>query len=71
MGKITATHATPIVNTCRPHASTRILEPPRIVCGCRQREKVSELLATAKLRKPRLIGSGNISDVEFYGKILH
>lgn len=71
MGQITESAAALIVNTYRPHASTRILELFGKRFDYRHRDNLSELLATAKFRNPRLIGSGNIYDVEVYEKTPH
>jgi len=71
LGQITAAEAALIVNTYRPHPSTRILELFGKMFDYRHRENLSELLAAAKFRNPRLIGSGNIYDVEIYEKGPH
>ena len=71
LGQITAAQAALIVNTYRPHPSTRILELFGKMFDYRHRENLSELLAAAKFRNPRLIGSGNIYDVEIYEKSPH
>ena len=66
--EITAGSASLIVNTYRPHASTRILEVFGKKFDYRHREDLASLLATAGLRGVRLMGSGNIYDVEIYEK---
>jgi hypothetical protein len=58
-----------IVNSSRPHPSTRILEVFGKRFDYRTRENLSALLATAKFRNPRLVGSGNIYDIEVYEKV--
>lgn len=68
LGQITADGGALIVNTYRPHASIRILELFGKRFDFRHRENLSELLATANFRSPRLIGSGNIYDIEVYEK---
>ena len=65
---MTADTAALIVNTYRPHASTRILELFGRRFDYRHRENLSELLATVNFRNPRLVGSGNIYDVKVYEK---
>ena len=57
-----------VVNTYRPHASIRIMELFGRRFDYRHIEDLSELLATANFRNPRLIGSGNIYDLKVYGK---
>jgi hypothetical protein len=59
-----------IVNTYRPHASTRILELFGRRFDYRHGENLSELLATAGFctRTPRVIGSGHVYDVVVYQK---
>jgi len=68
LGKITTDAAALIVNTYRPHASSRILELLGKRFDYRNRENLSALLAAADFRAPRLIGSGNIYDIEVYEK---
>jgi hypothetical protein len=68
LDKITKESGSLIVNTYRPHASTRILEVFGKKFDYRHRENLASLLATAGLRSARLIGSGNIYDVEIYEK---
>ena len=65
---MTTDSAALIVNTFRPHASTRILELFGRRFDYRNRENLSALLAPANFRTPRLVGSGNIYDVEVYEK---
>jgi len=57
-----------IVNTYRPHSSTRILELFGRKFDYRNRENMTALLATADFGTPRLVGSGNIYDVLVYEK---
>jgi hypothetical protein len=57
-----------IVNTYRPHASTRILELFGRRFDYRHRENLSALLATAGFDVPRLVGSGHVYDVVVYMK---
>lgn len=64
LGKMTTDAGALIVNTFRPHASTRILELFGKRFDYRTVENLSALLATAKFRNPRLVGSGNIYDIE-------
>lgn len=68
LDKMTADNAVLIVNTYRPHASIRILELFGRRFDYRHRENLSELLATANFRNPRLVGSGNIYDLKVYQK---
>jgi hypothetical protein len=68
LDEITKESGSLIVNTYRPHASTRILEVFGKKFDYRHREDLASLLATAGLRSARLIGSGNIYDVEIYEK---
>ena len=65
---MTTDSAALIVNTFRPHSSTRILELFGRRFDYRNRENLSALLAPAHFRTPRLVGSGNIYDVEVYEK---
>jgi hypothetical protein len=71
LGQVAAAEADLVVNTYRPHASVRILELFGKKFDYRHREHLSELLAAANFRNPRLIGSGNIYDVEVYEKSPH
>jgi hypothetical protein len=71
ISQVTAADAALVVNTYRPHSSTRILELFGKKFDYRHRENLSELLANGKFRNPRLIGSGNIYDVEVYEKSPH
>jgi hypothetical protein len=57
-----------IVNTYRTHASTRILELFGRRFDYRNRENLRSLLSSVKFRPARLMGSGNIYDVEIYEK---
>jgi len=57
-----------IVNTCRDDASTRILELFGRKFDYRNREGLRSLLTSADFRRVRLVGSGNIYDVEIYEK---
>lgn len=66
--EITTGSASLIVNTYRPHASTRILEVFGKKFDYRHRKDLASLLATAGMRGVRLMGSGNIYDVEIYEK---
>jgi hypothetical protein len=68
LGSMTTDSAALIVNTFRSHASTRILELFGRRFDYRNRENLSALLAPAHFRTPRLVGSGNIYDVEVYEK---
>lgn len=70
LDKMTADTATLVVNTYRPHASTRILELFGRRFDYRHRENLSELLAIVNFRNPRLVGSGNVYDVKVYEKHL-
>jgi len=65
---MTTDSAALIVNTFRPHSSTRILELFGRRFDYRHRENLSALLASANFGTPRLVGSGNIYDVEVYEK---
>ncbi len=68
LGHMTAGAGDLIVNTYRPHASTRILELFGRRFDYRHKENLTELLATAVFRTPRLVGSGNMYDVVVYEK---
>ena len=68
LDQMTADNAALIVNTYRPHASIRILELFGRRFDYRQIANLSELLAIAHFRNPRLIGSGNIYDLKVYEK---
>lgn len=68
LGQMIAADGVLIVNTYRPHASTRILELFGRRFDYRHRENLSALLATAGFGVPRLVGSGHIYDVEVYVK---
>jgi hypothetical protein len=57
-----------IVNTCRDDASTRILELFGRKFDYRNREGLRSLLTSVNFRPLRLVGSGNIYDVEIYQK---
>lgn len=57
-----------IVNTMRNDASTRILELFGRRFNYRSRENLRSLLASVNFRPARLVGSGNIYDVEAYEK---
>ncbi|HJT81140.1 MAG TPA: hypothetical protein VJ719_08080 [Chthoniobacterales bacterium] len=57
-----------IVNTMRNHPSTRILELFGRRFVYRAREDLQALLASVNFRPERLVGSGNIYDVEVYRK---
>ena len=65
---MTTNDATLIINTYRPHSSTRILELFGKKFDYRHREDLAALLATANFRAARLIGSGHIYDVKVYEK---
>ena len=69
LGHMTAPAGDLIVNTYRPHASTRILELFGRRFDYRHKEDLTELLATAVFRAPRLVGAGNMYDVLVYEKI--
>ena len=58
-----------IINTYRPDASTRILELFGKRFDYRDRAKLRELMAMKNFGNARLIGSGNIYDLEVYEKI--
>ena len=68
LGQMTAADGVLIVNTYRPHASTRILELFGRRFDYRQRDNLSALLATAGFEVLRLVGSGHIYDVVVYVK---
>jgi len=68
LGHMTAADGVLVVNTYRPHASTRILELFGRRFDYRHRENLSALLATADFGGPRLVGSGHIYDVVVYVK---
>ncbi len=68
LGHMTAADGVLIVNTYRPHASTRILELFGRRFDYRHRENLSALVATAGFGVPRLVGSGHIYDVVVYVK---
>jgi hypothetical protein len=68
LGEMTTDSASLIVNSFRPDASTRILELFGRRFDYRNRENLSALLAPAHFWAPRLVGSGNIYDVEVYEK---
>jgi hypothetical protein len=70
LGHMTAADGELIVNTYRPHASTRILELFGRRFDYRHRENLSALLATADFGIARLVGSGHIYDVIVYVKSL-
>ncbi len=57
-----------IINTYRPHSSTRILELFGKKFDYRNKEDLAALLATANFRAARVVGSGNIYDVKVYEK---
>jgi hypothetical protein len=63
-----ADRASLIVNTYRYHASTRILELFGRKFDYRDREDLRSLLRAVNFRPVRLVGSGNIYDVEIYEK---
>ncbi|EDY16565.1 hypothetical protein CfE428DRAFT_5844 [Chthoniobacter flavus Ellin428] len=65
---MTTDSASLIVNTFRPDPSTRILELFGRRFDYRTRENLSALLAAAHFRESRLVGSGNIYDIEVYEK---
>ncbi|MEI6536123.1 MAG: hypothetical protein WCN98_12320, partial [Verrucomicrobiaceae bacterium] len=67
---ITTDDATVIINTYRPHSSTRILELFGKKFDYREREDLATLLATANFRTARLVGTGHIYDVKVYEKNL-
>ncbi len=68
LGKMATDAGDLVVNTYRPHASTRILELFGRKFDYRNRENLTALLATADFGTPRLVGSGNMYDVLVYGK---
>lgn len=68
LDQMTADGGALIVNTYRPHASIRILELFGRRFDYRHIENLSELLAIAHFRSPRLVGSGNIYDLKVYEK---
>jgi hypothetical protein len=68
LGNMAADAADLIVNTYRPHSSTRILELFGRKFDYRNRENLTELLATARFGTPRMVGSGNMYDVLVYEK---
>jgi hypothetical protein len=57
-----------IVNTYRCDPSTRILELFGRKFHYRNRENLRSLLTSVNFRPARLVGSGNIYDVEIYEK---
>ena len=57
-----------IVNTMRNDPSTRILELFGRRFVYRNRQDLRSLLASMNFRRERLVGSGNIYDIEVYGK---
>jgi len=71
LSQMTADDGSLITNTCRPQASTRILELFGKRFDYRTRTNLSELLRTVKFRNPRLMGTGNIYDVKVYEKGPH
>ena len=68
LGHMTAGAGKLIVNTYRPHASTRILELFGRKFDYRNKENLTALLAPADFGTPRLVGSGNMYDVVVYEK---
>jgi hypothetical protein len=68
LGNMATDAADLIVNTYRPHSSTRILELFGRRFDYRNRENLTALLATADFGSPRLVGSGNMYDVLVYEK---
>jgi hypothetical protein len=68
LGNMATDAADLIVNTYRPHSSTRILELFGRRFDYRNRENLTALLATADFGTPRLVGSGNMYDVLVYEK---
>ncbi len=68
LGNMATDGADLIVNTYRPHSSTRILELFGRKFDYRNRENLTALLATANFGTPRLVGSGNMYDVLVYEK---
>jgi hypothetical protein len=65
---MTTDRASLIVNTYRDDASTRILELFGRKFDYRNRENLRSLLASVNFQPVRLVGSGNIYDVEIYEK---
>jgi hypothetical protein len=65
---MTTDRASLIVNTCRDDASTRILELFGRKFDYRNREGLRSLLTSVNFQLVRLVGSGNIYDVEIYEK---
>ena len=65
---MTTDRASLIVNTYRDDASTRILELFGRRFDYRNRENLRSLLASVNFQHVRLMGSGNIYDVEVYEK---
>ncbi len=66
--EITTKDSTLIINTYRPHSSTRILELFGKKFDYRNKEDLAALLATANFHAARVVGSGNIYDVKVYEK---
>lgn len=66
--EMTTNDSTLIINTYRPHSSTRILELFGKKFDYRHIEDLAALLATVNFRVARLVGSGNIYDVKVYEK---
>jgi hypothetical protein len=68
LSEMTTDRASLIVNTYRDDASTRILEVFGRKFDYRNRDNLRSLLASVNFRPARLVGSGNIYDVEVYEK---
>jgi hypothetical protein len=68
LSEMTTDRASLIVNTYRNDASTRILEVFGRKFDYRNRDNLRSLLASVNFRSARLVGSGNIYDVEVYEK---
>jgi hypothetical protein len=68
LSEMTTDHASLIVNTYKNDASTRILEVFGRRFDYRNRDNLRSLLASVNFRPARLVGTGNIYDVEVYEK---
>lgn len=69
LAAMTTDDASLIVNTYRPHASTRILELFGKKFDYREPAHLADLLATVRFRPARVVGSGVIYDVKIYEKL--
>lgn len=69
LGAMTTDDASLIVNTYRPHSSTRILELFGKRFDYRNQVDLVALLATANFRPARVVGSGVVYDLKVYEKV--